>query len=61
MSYLNFKLKNCLIKSTCCNKSVVIKIGSDEISDSNNKEEIKEMLYTKLAKKASVSNIEIPK
>ena len=44
MSYLNFKLKNCLIKSTCCNKSVVIKIGSDEITDSNNKEEIKEIL-----------------
>ena len=61
MSYLNFKLKNCLIKSTCCNKSVVIKIGSDEISDSNNKEEIKEILYEKLAKKDSVSNIEIPK
>jgi len=39
----------------------MIKIGSDEISDSNNKEEIKEMLYTKLAKKASVSNIQIPK
>jgi hypothetical protein len=39
----------------------VIKIGSDEITDSNNKEEIKEILYEKLAKKASVSNIEIPK